>query len=249
MSSCSPASARPAPCLWSQAKLLKAGAEDDEIVIAFTPVEIGTQSGTVTIAGSELSMLVAVRGEGVAPALELSLTALDFGEVLSDSSLMRSVSIRNTGSDTLNILSMSELAAPFTLDSLATATVAPLDSVVVTVSFAGIDGIEEGASFADSLWISTDAGDAEVALVGAIAFIDASDFNRDGGVDLTDYFMLADVFYQPATAESAIYDQDGSGRIDFQDLFIFADDFDRTRVESSAELPPAAAADRIPTSE
>ena len=236
------------------AKLLSASTQGDEIEISFTPAQVGEQSGIVTIAGGGLSTQVVVSGIGVAPELAVSRSAHDFGEVVSDSSAKVSLAILNVGSDTLNIASLSELAAPFALGPLAATAVAPGDSTVVTLSFAASDFSQDSPGFSDSLRIATDAGDATVALSGRVQSLVPSDFNRDGRVDLADFFMLADVFYQPATGALTVYDQDASGTIDFQDLFLFADEFDGASpaddtetagTARSSESTPAAAADPL----
>ena len=49
------------------------------------------------------------------------------------------------------------------------------------------------------------------------------DFNRDGVVDLSDFFLFADAF----GSTNPRYDLDGSGTVDFADFYLFADYFDR----------------------
>lgn len=61
----------------------------------------------------------------------------------------------------------------------------------------------------------------------------AADFNIDGAVDFTDFFIFADNFGKSATsfAEGKYLDLDHSNAIDFGDFFIFADNFgDRRQV-------------------
>ena len=49
----------------------------------------------------------------------------------------------------------------------------------------------------------------------------AADFNRDGEVGFSDFFLFADAF----GSDDLRYDLDGSGTVDFGDFFLFADSF------------------------
>ena len=54
-----------------------------------------------------------------------------------------------------------------------------------------------------------------------------ADFDRDGSVDLEDFFLFAGVFGTGEGEENfdAKFDLDGNGRINFGDFFLFAEDF------------------------
>jgi hypothetical protein len=61
-----------------------------------------------------------------------------------------------------------------------------------------------------------------------------ADFDGNGVVDFTDFFLFADAFGKPATGEAAKFDLDASGAVDFGGFFIFADNFGK----SVAKLVP-----------
>lgn len=52
----------------------------------------------------------------------------------------------------------------------------------------------------------------------------AADFNRDGEVGFSDFFLFADAF----GGDDQYYDLDGSGTVDFGDFFLLADNFGKT---------------------
>ena len=53
----------------------------------------------------------------------------------------------------------------------------------------------------------------------------AGDFNSDGEVDFSDFFLFADAFGQ--TDPDPLYDLNSDGEVDFSDFFLFADFFSR----------------------
>ena len=68
----------------------------------------------------------------------------------------------------------------------------------------------------------------------------AADFDGDGQVDFSDFFLFADHFLGAAIR----YDLDGSGRVDLEDFFLFAESFGRHHPPAAArpavDLPPPA---------
>ncbi|MEE3234106.1 MAG: hypothetical protein VX294_08080 [Candidatus Latescibacterota bacterium] len=62
--------------------------------------------------------------------------------------------------------------------------------------------------------------------------INSCDFDRDGLVDLTDFFILADVFGQTLTdsAWNPNIDIAPNGKIDFDDFFLFAESFGKSKI-------------------
>ena len=48
------------------------------------------------------------------------------------------------------------------------------------------------------------------------------DFNGDGVVNLKDFTLFVNAYWQPMTLEQAKFDLDGNGSINHYDLFIFA---------------------------
>jgi hypothetical protein len=51
------------------------------------------------------------------------------------------------------------------------------------------------------------------------------DFNGDGLVDFTDFFLFADAFGQTVPPADSVFDLMADGTIDFSDFFVFADHF------------------------
>ena len=55
-----------------------------------------------------------------------------------------------------------------------------------------------------------------------------TDYDGNGRVDLSDFFLFADAFGEPVDEDSTRFDLDGNGRVDLFDFFIFADSFGAT---------------------
>jgi hypothetical protein len=64
--------------------------------------------------------------------------------------------------------------------------------------------------------------------VSAVIAQPSSDFNGDGAVDFSDFFLFADAYGGDDTA----YDLDGNGRVDLDDFFVFTDAFGEGTAES-----------------
>ena len=107
------------------------------VELTFTPTQVGTQDGTLTVAGeaSTLTDSIALAGTGMAPGLSLTPTELDFGSVeVGTTSLTRSVTLENTSNLPLTLDSVTITgdfadavtgtctAAPFTLAASANCT-------------------------------------------------------------------------------------------------------------------------------
>ena len=56
----------------------------------------------------------------------------------------------------------------------------------------------------------------------------AADFDDNGVVNLTDFFLFADAFGQMPEGALVRFDLDHNGAIDFNDFFIFVDSFGKT---------------------
>ena len=63
-----------------------------------------------------------------------------------------------------------------------------------------------------------------------------ADFNGDGNVDFSDFFLFADAFGDPDADEQ--YNLDGVGGVDFGDFFLFADAFGQA-AKAIADVSPA----------
>jgi len=93
-------------------------------------------------------------------------------------------------------------------------------------------GFPGSARLATSRLVLNLPGHGEVSipvLVTALASGDATglsaDFNGDGLVDFSDFFLFADAYEQPVNERTAIYDLNGNGKINIEDFFRFADAF------------------------
>ena len=106
------------------------------VSITFTPTAMGARTGTLTItenvAGSP--QLIPLGGTGVAPVLTLDTNTLNFGpQAVGTTSAAKTVTITNTGSDTLNITAMS--TSGDYASSTCPASLAPTASCVVSITF------------------------------------------------------------------------------------------------------------------
>ncbi len=114
------------------------------VQISFSPVKSGIVDDTVRIKSSDPLRNMAVlllRGVGIAPKIELSATAIDFGQVSLESDSSNMFNIYNTGPADLFIpfdsLSISgSQAAAFSIQGVTEdMIVAPDDSAIVTITF------------------------------------------------------------------------------------------------------------------
>ncbi len=110
------------------------------VTVSFAPTAAGAQTGTLTVTTNSSTnpvQTVSLSGTGViqAPVGSLSVTALSFGNVNTGSTGTAVVRVRNRGTAPLDIASITSSNALFTA-APTTGTVAPGDSLTVTVSFA-----------------------------------------------------------------------------------------------------------------
>jgi hypothetical protein len=106
------------------------------VSVAFTPTAMGARSGTLTItenvAGSP--QLIPLGGTGVAPVLTLDTTTVNFApQAVGTTSAAKSVTITNTGTDTLNITAMST-SGDYS-SSTCPSSLAPSAYCVVSITF------------------------------------------------------------------------------------------------------------------
>jgi hypothetical protein len=109
--------------------------------ITFTPTALGARTGTLTVtenaAGSP--QLIRLAGAGVAPFLTVNPTSLDFGsQGVGTTSAAKTVTLTNTGNDTLNISGMST-SGEFS-SSKCPASLGPGVSCVVSITFSPLGG-------------------------------------------------------------------------------------------------------------
>ena len=104
--------------------------------VTLTPTAIGARTGTLTItenaAGSP--QVIPLGGTGVAPFLTLDATSLNFGpQAVGTTSAAKTVTLTNTGNDTLNISAMST-SGDYS-SSTCPASLVPLAHCVVSITF------------------------------------------------------------------------------------------------------------------
>ena len=98
-----------------------------------------------------------------------------------------------------------------------------------TVSFRLLDGFEDETNIiiAENNLRFSEGGSEKyptyfAASITARSLI-SGDFDGDGKVDFTDFFVFADAF----GGSDPMFDLDSSGKVDFSDFFLFADNFGR----------------------
>ncbi len=140
---------------------------DSQVVtVAFSPTDIKSYSGNITINSDdsdEPQVIVSVSGTGApapAPEIEVLPASLSFGSVTVSASSQKTFTIRNTGTNLLNI---SGITAPdgFTVDKSTAFTVSENDSQVVTVTFSPTDV----KSYIGNITINSDDPDESQVIV------------------------------------------------------------------------------------
>lgn len=101
------------------------------------------------------------------------------------------------------------------------------NGVLGTLSFEVLEGLTDSTDIVISaIRLRRTDGVTDKQMTWAVATITTAsvfpgDFDGDGKVDFTDFFLFADAF----GGTDPIYDLDSSGQVDFNDFFIFADNF------------------------
>ncbi|WP_158502367.1 choice-of-anchor D domain-containing protein [Vitiosangium sp. GDMCC 1.1324] len=145
--------------------------------VAFSPTATGAATGQVVVVSdaSNGNQVVSLSGTGVQPGMSVSPSSVDFGNVrVGTASAARSVTVSNTGSDTLT-LSGASASGPFSISGLSLpATVAPGASLSFDVTFAST---ATGAA-SGSLSLTSDAPGSPFSLTlsgkGVASFIAAN---------------------------------------------------------------------------
>jgi hypothetical protein len=104
---------------------------------AFKPGSAGAVSGNISIKSSVATLGVSLSGTGVtsAPQISPSTSTVSFGNITVGTPSSQSVVLKNTGNVDLDISSMSVSGTGFTASGGAGVTLAPNQSVTVTVTF------------------------------------------------------------------------------------------------------------------
>lgn len=150
------------------------------LTYTFAPVAAGPASQTLTVdAGIAGNGSIALSGQGGVGVLGVSAATLAFGPVTLGDSTQQTITLQNTGNGPLEITGLTGLTTPFAITGGTCGspafTLAPGASCTVAVTFSPTT---EG-SFAQTLTVVSDAGNATVAVSGAgmalvVALVDAS---------------------------------------------------------------------------
>ncbi|MEW6486260.1 MAG: choice-of-anchor D domain-containing protein, partial [Pseudomonadota bacterium] len=139
--------------------------ESLELTIMFTPTQSGGFTGQINIQTNitGLSQIVNLSGTGTTPVLSVSPTTLDFGSVTAGTSSDLTVTLSNTGNETLTVNTLSVTGTGFSLVGAATPiNIAPGNSQNITVRFSPTDV----KNYSGSLSIQSNGGNQTVSLSG-----------------------------------------------------------------------------------
>ena len=138
------------------------GGDSQVLTVTFSPTLMGTQSGSITLGGNASAIKVlTVQGEGSAPVLSLSATALDLGDVRVGDVATLNLIVSNTGNDSLQVTNVISENPLFSVDSTAFEVLAN-NSFALAVLFAP-DGIGEEDGI---LTLTTNIGTVTLELMG-----------------------------------------------------------------------------------
>ena len=146
------------------------------IAITFAPGQVGAVQESLVIAndeeagaGDETVRIITLRGEGIQPALDISPNPIDFGHLFVGQQAEQTVTLTNTGGQTLNIdqIALADGSGPFSLSLPGAAPwqLAPGEQLEFGASFAPLAAGEPQ----DQLRIDSDdpEGPALVDLLGS----------------------------------------------------------------------------------
>lgn len=136
------------------------------LTLRYKPTQRGTINTKLYINtdSSEIGMkTVDISAKAIAPVLYIDQTALniDFGAIKANSTLDKSITIKNTGDDTLNITSCGVDISGFKVKSCPKAVAAGSEATI-TYTFEPKDIVE----YSGVMTIKTDAGEKDITLKG-----------------------------------------------------------------------------------
>ena len=177
-------------------------------------------------------LVVPVSGQSLWSGVAFDTESLIFSEVHIGDVAEQSLEIRNPGNEPLEVEALT-LSDPLFLSTTPSPfTIAAGEQQQVVITFAP----ETAGLVTGTLRLETSAGPQEILLTGmGIYSGQPADFDRDGSIGFTDFFLLADVFGQSVPPADPRFDLDNDGLIAFVDFFFFAEQFER-QGESSAKL-------------
>jgi Abnormal spindle-like microcephaly-assoc'd, ASPM-SPD-2-Hydin len=113
------------------------GGQKCDINVVFTPTAVGNRTGTLTLTfgGNAPSQTVGLSGQGVAPAVSVSPTALSFGvQATGTTSSQQQVAVTNTGTGSL-LISSVQTTSQFAATNTCGAAIAPGSGCTIQVTF------------------------------------------------------------------------------------------------------------------
>ncbi|MFH1465514.1 MAG: MopE-related protein [Pseudomonadota bacterium] len=144
-----------------------AGGEDDELELTFTydPLQEGWHWANITVWTDEEDdnqHMVDVRAEAATATAWVSPTIVDFGPVLVGESPSGSVTVENTCSLDLEVVSVEGLGAPFALQTALPATIFGGGSLDLDILFAPEDLEEASTSMVITMDVPVDHAEVKV---------------------------------------------------------------------------------------
>ncbi|MFN3534057.1 MAG: choice-of-anchor D domain-containing protein, partial [Desulfatiglandales bacterium] len=136
------------------------------LTIQFSPTDIVTYEGAITIHTNAGDQVVGLMGSGGGAKIAITPSQLDFGVVVVNSQAVLPLEIRNEGNDTLTITSITSPSSPYSLNlgSALPATLQPNTAITALINFSpNTSGLSTS-----SITISTDAinGNQTVSMQG-----------------------------------------------------------------------------------
>ena len=152
--------------------------------------------------------------------LETTLDLLDYEQVRIGEEKMLGFEVNNPGNTPLNVTSTNSTLAAYSPDPNQF-SVAAGETQVVNVTYTPIEVGEQPATL--SFESNAEVPKILDILGEALEPCGVTDFNCDQELNLTDFFLFADVFSQTVPPADPIFDLNGDGVIGYPDLFLFAD--------------------------
>jgi hypothetical protein len=205
---------------WRLNGALRDSATAPDLILTPSSTQLDTVEVLVWDAADTTAFSWIVDGRAT-PRLALDTSAVAFGEVALGDTGRVVRTARNPGTRSLQIseLQIGDLA--FTAIFAASA-VAAGDSIRLELRFVptALEARQSTIRFATND-PNQPAVQLQVAGTGIAARRLIGDFDRNGVVDLDDFFLFADHFGE----ENPLYDLDQGGAVDLNDFFLFADNF------------------------
>ncbi len=215
----------------SATELTLAPGESQTVDVTLTAVRSGALSGTLDLLSNDpdratLQLSIGpVTVRDLPPAIALAADRLDLGQIETNRTAQRTLTLRNEGRGPLQVTDVrSDL--PSVSVSAKTFDLPPGESYTLTLTLSpGVEG-----PFSGTLEIvSNDPDRGAVALPLSFSAVvippdPRADFYGNGGVDFSDFLAFVGAF----NTTDSTFDLDSSGRVDFSDFLTFAGSFGKS---------------------